>query len=466
MNISNIKKNIYIMYLFLLPITNILVSKRYIYSIGTSLSFYISIVGILLICFDVLKTKKVYIEKNTRYIVIMMFGLIVSSIFMAIVLNYELGSLLGRDTYIAVLPNIAYVLQIIITLIYNGYMLKDIKIEKVIRIIYISIICTIVYGYIQIIVTNFNIKPLNNIYRYIIGFVEDSKYPYIMSRQKLNLFTYEASTAGAFISIYILPFILACYKSKYIKRSKCILLLLSIIPLIIYNDSSSGLLGVGICLVTFTILEIARSGIKKYKLINYTAIIFISLISIMIFIQGSNFKNYEIYDRTIGKISDQSNLSTVHRSSSIYTNFMAVKEHPILGVGNGNQGFYYIKYLPDWAFKSSESKGYYYGRLGWPGSGAFLPTLISGYGILGILVFIAIIKISYNNLSLLKNTKIRIIYDFILLAFVGFLIQSYTTVNINGEYWIIFLLSLATKKYNLESCDCCEQKSVYNGQCI
>ena len=453
MNISMIKKNIYILYLFSLPITNILISKRYIYSMGVSLSFYISIIGILLICLDMLKSKTVYIEKNTRRIVVMMFCLIISSIFMAIVLNYELGVLFGRNTYIAILPQIVYVLQIIITLIYNGYMLRDVNIKIILKIIYISIICTIIYGYIQIIIMKFDVSFFNNIYIKTIGFIEDSKNPYLIGIGEVNLLTLEASTAGAFLSIYILPFILACYRNKYISLNKFIFLLVSLIPIIIYNNSSSALLGTVICLSIFFILEINRRGLRKYKLINFVVIIVIASIGVGMFIESDIFKHSEIYDRTIGKISSNKDLSTVHRSSSIITNMMAFKEHPILGVGNGNQGFYYVKHLPQWAFKSYESKALYYGNSGWPGSGAFIPTLISGYGILGIVIFICIITISYRNLRKLKDNKIRIIYDFLLLAFIGFIFQSYTTINVIGEYWLIFLLSLAIKKYDLRKCE-------------
>jgi hypothetical protein len=119
---------------------------------------------------------------------------------------------------------------------------------------------------------------------------------------------------------------------------------------------------------------------------------------------------------------------------------LSILGHPLLGVGNGIQGFYYIKYFPSWGFGSYESAGLFFGDAGWPGSGAFLPTYLSAFGAFGVLLLVLLsIRIAKN----IKRFKYLFLSDFLTMSLLSLFFQFYTTYDIIGNYAIVFILSLA-----------------------
>lgn len=445
---EKIEKRIFYLYIFLLPITNIKVSTRYIFSLGLSASFYVSIIGIIFMILRFIKNKKIIKDKNIIIVIAILLLLNTMSIIMSLFTNYELGTLFGRNTCTAILPHIIYVLQIIITITYNVYMLRKVDIMLIFKIMLTSIICVLIYGWIQIVLININIPFISNIYNSVMGFFEDmgaSNLSYIGSRGRVNLMNYEASSAGVFVSVYALPLIWSMYNNKLISKKNFIFIFIMFIPIVIYMDSSAAYYGL-VLFLTIIILSKINAKLGKTALFIF---IIVAMILIPSILNMNTVKNSYIYEKTIEKTVENrtENLSSIHRNSSIYTNFKAFIEHPILGVGNGNQGFYYIKYFPNWAFKSYESKGYYYGNSGWPGSGAIIPTIISGYGIVGIFLIGIIICISYKNLLKLKNTNLEFIYQYIMISFMLAIPQGISTLMIIGEYYIVFLISMSIFNY-------------------
>jgi hypothetical protein len=159
-------------------------------------------------------------------------------------------------------------------------------------------------------------------------------------------------------------------------------------------------------------------------------------------------KSSDFFQRTFLKAVDTEDLSTLHRTTSIYTNMKSLKQYPLLGVGNGIQGFYYIKYFPNWGFQSLESAQLYYGETGWPGSGAFVFSYLSAFGLGGLLLLFYLIYLINRNVRKLKHTPYHFIYDFVFVSSIGLLFQAYSTIDIIGNFYAIFIISFATVRYN------------------
>jgi hypothetical protein len=429
-------------YLFLLPFNSGLLRES-LHSLSSSISFIPHLLGIGLMAVLLLSRNRDYrpsaIVKKMVFIILL---LNLSTLFMAIVQFKDLGTLFGRNTVVAATPQMMYYVQIILAILYNDYIFTQIEIKKVIRIILISFVTVGIIGYSQIL----SILTGNGLANTVLEFVNRLVFindVYVFRIPKLNLMTPEASTAGAQIAGFILPLLLSLVKHKKMSRGLGIGLIVAYIPIIVFNNSSSGFLGAIICFSCFLFLLPYR---KRIPIWNVRLLLVLSLLLICL-LNFDAIRSSDFFQRTFLKAVDTEDLSTLHRTTSIYTNMQSLKNYPLLGVGNGIQGFYYIKYFPNWGFQSLESAELYYGESGWPGSGAFVFSYLSAYGIVGLLLLFYLIYLINRNLRKLKNTPNHFIYDFAFISSIGLLFQAYSTIDIIGNFYAIFIISFGTIRY-------------------
>ncbi|RED65071.1 hypothetical protein [Cohnella lupini] len=430
-------------YLFLLPF-NSGIMKDSLHSLSSSVSFIPHLLGIALMAVLIFSRKRDYrpsaVVKKVAFIILL---LNLSTLIMAIIQFKELGTLFGRNTIIAASPQIMYYVQMILALVYNDYIFSQLELKKVVRVIIFSFVTVGIVGYSQIITILTGNGLTTAIAEMVTRFTVMDEV-YVLRVPKLNLLTPEASTAGAQIACFILPLLLSLTKHKKIGRGLGIGLIAAYIPIIIFNNSSSGFLGVIICIACFLYLLPFR---KRIPIWNLRILLILSTLLIAT-INFNAIKGSDFFERTFLKAVDTENLSTLHRTTSIYTNMQSLKDYPLLGVGNGIQGFYYIKYFPNWGFQSVESTELYYGEGGWPGSGAFVFTFLSAFGVMGILLLGYIIYLVNRNVRLLKKTPYRFVYDYAFLGSVGLLFQAYSTIDIIGNFYAIFIISFAMVRHD------------------
>lgn len=65
-----------------------------------------------------------------------------------------------------------------------------------------------------------------------------------------------------------------------------------------------------------------------------------------------------------GKLVDKENMSTAMRVSTIINDMRILSQHPITGVGNGMQGYWYSENVPDWCKLSYEVENLLNGKAG------------------------------------------------------------------------------------------------------
>ncbi|MCX8128917.1 MAG: O-antigen ligase family protein [Clostridia bacterium] len=442
---GKIERVIILLYIVFLPVTNITFLKDKIYTAGNSLSFYVHILGMVLMVFSCIKAKRLNLDYRIKMSVYILTILNISSLLMAVVLHENLGVLIGRDTYKAVFPYLIYYSQYILIIIYNSYIFNEVGMKKIVRWIMFSFILLLIYGYIQLLLMRVNIGILN----LAMSFLENVDIPYVLDRGKINLTSTEASKAGCLLSVYVFPLLFSIYKNNVYKKSFIVLLIALYLPILFFTQSTSGYIGFVIAVLCYYMLDLKRSMEKRRVHIHLTIAALVAVIALWIVID--NFEAIEqstIYQTTFVKLSDSENLSTMQRSTSIYTNMKAVLDYPILGVGNGNQGFFYIKYFPDWGFQSFEAAELYYDRTKWPGAGAFIPSYVSGYGALGVILLLILIRNAWTSIRRLRGSKLNFISDFVIISSAVFIFQAISTTDVIGMYYLVFIYSLAIDTYS------------------
>ena len=431
------------LYLFLLPIRMINIFSNITSFIGAPakyLDFIISLLGLFLIMLRAFVTKRISNaskkEKLFDYFVFMITIFNISSLLMSIVIDNRYGSYAQENSYIAVTKTVIIYIQYISMIFYNKEIYKLLGSNKIKNILFKSVTFLLIIGYIQLLVILFGgiIKELYIKLDILNIFVDN------LSSVKLSLTETEGALAGDLIAIFTLPFLAGNYITEK-NNKKYIFQIIAWIPLIIVSGSLSTYILSIAFFITFC-LYLIKSGKSKRLVYLFITIPIISIIlfSVLLKIVSVELQQKILY--TINnKITDKNNGSVVSRTIPLKYNIGAFKEYPIFGVGNGNQGFFYYDYVnysdslvP--GVKSSydnASKSIYNGAL-------FFPSILSGYGIVGIILLIIYIYKSEKEVN--ENKKeLNSFYYYYKIARIPILIAGFQTLFV-GTYYIWFVLSI------------------------
>ena len=143
------------------------------------------------------------------------------------------------------------------------------------------------------------------------------------------------------------------------------------------------------------------------------------------------------------KIQDSNNGSTVWRSVPLYYNWGAFTEYPLIGVGNGLQGYFLEKYFPDAmrTVKGVDAVGLLKNWTSGVSNGAlFWPSILSGYGIIG--VFLVLIYIVKSERLIRKKMKaLGTLYYMYRLSIFAIIFAGFAT-DFVAKYYIWFAISI------------------------
>ena len=150
---------------------------------------------------------------------------------------------------------------------------------------------------------------------------------------------------------------------------------------------------------------------------------------------------YRTIQSVLGKISDTGNQSTAYRNSTIINDIEIFKDYPIFGVGDGNQGFFYAQNLPFWVLASGSTEALFAlsGNIGVLNGGAFLPSIISGYGVLGCVLFgswiVACVRMAFAN-----KERMRHYYSLFIIAMFASIPICWMAEGFQGAPVVLFLI--------------------------
>lgn len=402
-------------------------------AIAKTPSFFFFIIGFILSIFSqkgkIIIKDRGYLKKLTILI-----GVVSSiSICMAVVLYKSVNPISGFHTIDVIWGPIFYNIIMIFIMYYVIHMTQRVDkifIDHILDIIYVY---TIFIGYIQL-GAIFGVGPFRSVLN-ILGSLDLTYSSRIcLNNSQIVLMFSEPSYAEILLCGLLMPFI--CGRILSTKKSKLsVIKLFLLLPLVFYNGSSSVLIGTAICIGVMLFLSAKKNDKSRKKMI----VLFGVYVALVILLFTNNPIKEILINQVLKKPFDQENYSTIQRTSVIRNCLMVFKEHPILGVGNGIQGFFYESHLLPSDLKSYEVLNTLKYENGVPGAGSWAGGWLSGYGIVGTLFLILFIISTLKPLKKFKNTQYYYAY---IIGGICFLVCGWFTASTTGGYLSLFVLTI------------------------
>ena len=192
---------------------------------------------------------------------------------------------------------------------------------------------------------------------------------------------------------------------------------------------------------------LVSSGTLKSKglLAALTVVIAIACIAFLIvLVTGGDLVSKEMSDvleSVLGKIGDVSNQSTAYRNSTIINDLEIFKDYPLFGVGDGNQGYFYSQNIPSWVISSGSTEvlDALSGSIGVLNGGAFIPSLVSGYGFLGCMLFGSWICFCIRR-AVIRKKELGCYYDMFLISAFACIPVCWMATSFQGAPIAVFLV--------------------------
>lgn len=227
---------------------------------------------------------------------------------------------------------------------------------------------------------------------------------------------------------------------------------LMVLFLTYFSGSRTGLLVVGVQFLVFFIITLKKKDIKKYALIVLFGII--PLIAGLYFLSPQKTKD-DISDK-IESLNFQGNLfSSISNRSRFGMQLASLRvfaDHPLVGVGFGQQGYHNQKYLPPWAVTNNYEFRLWYKN---PNEPSFPPgyniyvRILAETGVIGLLLFMTVIGVViYKSFKLSRQDHdIGILGMVLFISFLGTAINwlQIDSFRIFG-FWISMAILFWTEK--------------------
>lgn len=435
-------------YIFFLPvrmISPLIFTKVFVGASAAYFDLILHLLGLILILVGNRGVIKTGVDKTCKlfqFFALMIVCYNLSSIIMAVVIQNIYGNIGSESAFRAVSGMLIYYTQYLFIVYYNKEIFKMLTPGDISKILGKTVLLLLIIGYIQIAVMNLHgvIEKIYDAADFFHILVDSSRL------SKLSLTGGEGASAGNLIGILILPFLLARILSEA-KVLKNIIIFILWLPIVYFTNSTTAYWSCVIDIAVFLALFLLKKK-KWIKLVLTFLIISVCLLFAVMFpavvkqILPDEFSErieYLLFEKAI----DPNNGSTVSRTIPLLVNWGAFTEYPILGVGNGNQGYFYSKYFPEWAHHVAGSDvGYFYNKAQTEitNGAVFFPSLLSGYGIVGVTLLVVYFV---QCVVLLKEKKkaLGMFYYIFFMSWAAVLFSGMQGEFV-GEYYIWFMLSV------------------------
>lgn len=419
--------------------------------IGMPAEFFCFIFHLVGLFFMVLYGSKNEEHSNFKhYKLISTFGwMMVYFVFVAILMStyvyFEYGFYNGNSPYIGTIKLLVDFMQYLLIIIYCRRIFLILGVRSVYQWLTISFRVIATIGYLQIAkIYNFPI------FSQISDFVS-TLFSLRTFNNQIALTLYEPSWAAIYIGVIVLPMLLSRFFVGEKSVLSSVIEMLLWIPIIIMTKSTT-------CyLLTFAAFSVAII----FLLFNRKVGLGIKICVALLFICGVLIVNTNLVDKVFGfdfsyllrnKLFDNDNQSTVMRKLPLIGDWEIFKHFPIFGCGNGLQGYFYPLMIPTEYYKTaldSNGRAIIYGSATTiPNGQLFFPGILSGYGLIGIVLFVRYLlgNITYLKDNFSKFGQFGYIYTLSLLPIFFAGMKS----EFVGFYIIWFVLSIPYAAYDCE----------------
>ena len=369
------------------------------------------------------------------------------SFVMALYVNSTFGRFNGNSPYVAVLKMLLDFVQYGLIMMYTKAAFGYIGRDSVFKCLLLSTRITLVVGYLQIAALA-GIPIITDVYKTLAKFFAFNTF-----RRQIALTFWEPSWAAMFIGIVVIP----VHAARLITRSDSPAAIaaefVAWIPVIIFTKSTTAYL------LTFASLGTAILFILFGRTRNFG----VRLIAVLLMGAGIfMLNNLEYVDSVLGfnfsyllrtKVLDMQNQSTASRMIPIIGNWAIFLKFPIIGCGNGLQGYYFKSLIggiaSNYRALDKPVKALLSGTLPTIANGQlFFPAILSGYGLVGAALMVSFFA------KCLKCVRERaesygIFGQIYLLALVPVFIAGFKSEFV-GIYYLWFILSLPYSAYDAE----------------
>lgn len=452
------------LYVFCLPIrmiTPLTFLQKYVGGCALNFDFVFHTLGLLLWFAN---GGKIIVKKETKqlwtFFIFIVASYTILNIWNATVYHDMLGVAFGEDTYRATIGSILYWIHYALIITYNLRVFQLLGTNKIWKLLdKLSFVMAII-GYCQIFVIVTRNTMICKIYDLLASDILFLPSSYLLKENRITLTTTEPAHAGYIIARLILPLLLMYVITEGLDVAVFIKLAIWL-PIIYFTRSSNAYILVGVELVAFIIVAIGKLlKIRRVSLSRHSA----SILVIMVFACGGipfildKIDLSQLIYLVFQKITDKTNMSTAWRVAPLYINWRIFTDFPLLGIGNGNQGFLYWKYFPDWAYTLlAGTKTMEWNSDELPNGLLFFPSVLSGYGIIGTMLLIMFLALTVIYIWKKRDNKREFI--FFAIAMCGILANGFSS-DFVGCYDVWFVMSIPFL------CSMIEKEEIYKNERI
>lgn len=405
------------------------------------------LLAIILMLIIINKGKIIINNPLIKELIITITILIAMSFLTSSFLYYDLGELYGENSFSTSFPSIVYYMLIGATFFVNSILFEKLDKKKVETILDKLCLFEIILGIIQLVIL-YNVLPISSIYDSLDIFSVLADSNYIKINRRICLSGSEPSSVGMIANILLLPYLLGqitfnVNKKKYIFYSAILTFLC------FFTASSTVYVAI---LVNYSVYIVLNIRNKKGVLL----ILFLFIGIIIVVLGGSGSLNStafgrQVYYLLLEKTTSSTNYSTAYRYSTIINDFRCFVYYPITGIGNGNQGFLYPDTMAsDMVTHSmiinSETQKSLSGVWGVLNGGAFIPSYVSGYGLIGVVLLYRYIK-KCRKIIIKAKPFIGCFYDMYFVGGITFLCIGIVSVSIESNFLVMFVCSIPYLAY-------------------
>ncbi len=292
---------------------------------------------------------------------------------------------------------------------------------KIRKLLLYCLIFVFVYGFFETLVVVFHFFPA----RYVLDAF--AYFPFLDANYlpggRISSVTYESPSLGNYlitVSAWMFSYIFT-EKNRYRYIPTLMVLFLTF-----FSGSRTALVNISL---QFIILVSVMYSMKEYKKKVTTGFVYVVIFSGILLVANGN-KIIKAVNEKVESLNFKGNLtksiSNQSRFGMQYASIQVFKEHPIVGVGFGQETYYKRFHYPKWATKNNYEFPMHYenkNERSFPTSYNIYTRLLAETGIIGVLIFLYFIYLCLlNSRKVWKESQDekKILGFIVMLSFLGF----------------------------------------------
>lgn len=254
---------------------------------------------------------------------------------------------------------------------------------------------------------------------------------------RITGFGKEPSSLAEILCVFLIPYLI--YQYEFNRQKK--FMVLAVVLVFVACLSLSTTVYAALLVLFFVYILCILKNREIFKVFPLVAV------CLMVVFFALSLNSSDEIRSVVYKAFDLKNQSSAYRYSSVYNDIMIFLTHPF-GVGDGNQGYYYLNIYKKFATSGSSEviKAASRRTTGPIGGGPFGGSLISGYGIIGIIVLILVIRLLFGNVKDVKSTN-KPLYNFLTVSTIMFLFLGTVATGVFMNFLFGLIVSCFLEPY-------------------